>query len=421
MRKRLITVLGKSIKKVAVLKGGAGSAMPGLIIEKIDKNYTSEILNKLPLGVVVISGTNGKTTTTKIVVEILESYKLKVFTNQTGSNFSRGITSELLSKVGLNGKLDADIAVLELDEAHAVSFVKKIKPNFSLILNVLRDQLDRYGEIDKTARLLSQIVSATNKAVILNREDVIVSDMYKNAKHKVKYFGFDNSMNNLFSSDSELYGKMELKKEQKKADVILRNFVDKNASFEIDQKLYSCDVSMKGVYNIYNVTAAICLVKEILGIKFDPEFTIAKISRIQPSFGRGETLSVDGTVIEIILVKNPAGFKLALLSYDNKISDNMIVINDNYADSRDVSWLWDVDFTSLIGTRPTVSGTRATDIALRLHYDDIVCENVDGNISHSLKNFIKKYPNRPKRIYCTYTAMLKIRSLLTGKSIGDAK
>ena len=420
MRKRLITIFGKSIKKIAVLKGGGGSALPGLLIEKIDKNYASNILNKLPLGVVVISGTNGKTTTTKTVVELLEPYGLKVFTNQTGSNFSRGITSELISRVGLNAKLNADIAVLELDEAHAVSFVHKTKPNFCLILNVLRDQLDRYGEIDKAADMLTKIVSSTKKTAVLNREDNLVVGMSKHAKNHVQYFGFDESMSRIFLSDEELHGKVALK-EQKEAGVILRSFVDKNATFEIDKKLYSTDLSISGIYNIYNIAAAICLVKEIVGEKFDAEFTIAEISNIQPSFGRGEKLLIDGTHIEIVLVKNPAGFKLALSSYENKVSDTMIAINDNYADSRDVSWLWDVDFRCLQNTRPTVSGTRAADMALRLQYDDIECEDINNNISQALKSFIKRYPDRPKRIYCTYTAMLKIRSLLTGKSLGDNK
>ena len=120
---------------------------------------------------VIISGTNGKTTTTKIVVELLESVGLKVFTNRTGSNFSRGVAAALLDEVNIRGKLDADIAVLELDEAWAVKFVQIVRPRFSLLLNVMRDQLDRFGEIDNTAALLQKIAEATSDTVVLNRDD----------------------------------------------------------------------------------------------------------------------------------------------------------------------------------------------------------------------------------------------------------
>lgn len=420
MPKRLITIIGKTIQKATTLRGGGGSALPGLVIEKIDKKYSSDILKNLPKGVVIISGTNGKTTTTKIVVELLEFHGLKVFTNRTGSNFARGITSALLSEVGISGKLKADIAVLELDEAHAVSFIKDIKPTYSLILNVLRDQLDRYGEIDKTAKMLSQVVQSTKRVTVLNREDTLVSNMDKFTINSPKYFGLDESMSGIFTSDSELHGKSEIKTE-KKADVILRNFSDKNASFEIDNKIYSTDLSIQGIYNVYNITAAICLVKEILGEDFNIEKTISKISSLKPSFGRGEKIKIKNTTVEIVLVKNPAGFKLALSSYDNNISDVMIALNDNYADSRDVSWIWDVDFTSLKNIKPFVTGSRAYDMSLRLKYDDVNCEFIDSNISKSLNKFIKSYPDRPKRIYCTYTAMLQIRKKLTGSSLEEIK
>ena len=153
MSKPLVTILGKTVRHVAKLRGG-GSALPGLVVEKIDPNFIKDTLASLPLGVVVISGTNGKTTTTKMVVELLEGQGLKVFTNKTGSNFTRGVAAALLGEVDIKGRLHADVAVLELDEAHAVHFVNKIPPNYSLILNVMRDQLDRFGEIDHTASLL---------------------------------------------------------------------------------------------------------------------------------------------------------------------------------------------------------------------------------------------------------------------------
>ena len=168
MSKPYTTLLGKAVRYAARLRGG-GSALPGLFVEKIDPDFIKSTLAQLPQGVVVISGTNGKTTTTKMVVELLEGQGLKVFTNRTGSNFVRGVAAALLGEVDLKGRLDADIAVLELDEAHAVHFVNAIPPRYSLLLNVMRDQLDRFGEIDTTVKLLAHIAKHTTETVVLNR------------------------------------------------------------------------------------------------------------------------------------------------------------------------------------------------------------------------------------------------------------
>ena len=158
-------ILGKAVQKVTRLKGNGGSALPGLVIERTNKNFIKQVLGKLPHGVVVISGTNGKTTTTKIVSELLEKQGLKVFTNKSGSNFVRGVISAILANIKITGKFDFDIAVLELDEAHAVKFAEQVPIDYALFLNVQRDQLDRFGEIDHTAELLQKVATKTQKAI----------------------------------------------------------------------------------------------------------------------------------------------------------------------------------------------------------------------------------------------------------------
>ena len=163
--------VGRLIRFASRITKHGGSALPGKVVEKIDPGFLSRTLDQLPLGVVLVSGTNGKTTTTRMVASMLSDLGLKVFTNPTGSNFVRGVVSALLTEVNLAGKLDADIAVLELDEAYAVHFVKQVKPRYALLLNVMRDQLDRFGEIDTTAHLLSHVAEATTGTVVLNRED----------------------------------------------------------------------------------------------------------------------------------------------------------------------------------------------------------------------------------------------------------
>jgi UDP-N-acetylmuramoylalanine-D-glutamate ligase len=186
--------LGKLVRRASRLRGG-GSAFPGLVVEKIDPGFMRRTLTTLPHGVAVVSGTNGKTTTTKMVVELLESQGLKVFTNRTGSNFTRGVAAALLGEVDWRGRLDADVAVLELDEAHAVHFVNSVPPRYCLLLNVLRDQLDRFGEIDKTAQLLQHIAAKTTGTVVLNREDPRVARIAATLTgQEVKYFGLDDSL-----------------------------------------------------------------------------------------------------------------------------------------------------------------------------------------------------------------------------------
>lgn len=412
-RQMISTIIGKSVKKVAKLRGG-GSALPGLVIEKIDPKFIQRTLADLPQGVVIISGTNGKTTTTKIVVELLESVGLKVFTNRTGSNFSRGVAAALLDEINIRGKLDADIAVLELDEAWAVKFVQIVRPRFSLLLNVMRDQLDRFGEIDNTAALLQKIAEATSDTVVLNRDDPRIFKISEHIQAKKVFFGTTSELLQLMPTDDTLKYGTAVANQSVAADVLLKKINAQQATFQIDNKEIDVDLQLTGVYNLLNTAAAVALARQIAG----PEITntiLSALENIKPAFGRGETIYLNGTPIELILVKNPSGFRLALLSFAKNNSATMIAVNDNYADGRDVSWFWDVDF-SLLKNVAIISGARAYDMALRLQYDGIPIGKIDTNISKALEDFINTNPDEPKQIFCSYTAMTTIRRLLSEKT-----
>jgi len=411
MAKPYVTLLGKAVRRIAQMRGG-GSALPGLFVEKIDPDFVRRTLAQLPQGVVIVSGTNGKTTTTKMVVELLESQGLRVFTNRTGSNFIRGVAAALLGDVDNKGNLEADIAVLELDEAHAVHFVKTIAPRYSLLLNVMRDQLDRFGEIDTTAKMLATIAARTTDAVVLNREDPRVSKIAKILKNqKVSYFGLSPALTKLFPNDDDMRTGSATSTEQKiDADVILRELHDQDAQFTLGKKTVSLSLKLQGVYNIYNAAAALALTRAVLADKIDEEKLLDALSNVTPAFGRGESITIGGQPLELVLVKNPSGFRLSLSSFDPEGTPTMIAINDNYADGRDMSWLWDVDFDSLRNEGVSqVSGVRAFDMALRLQYDEITVANVEPSLAAALQQFISSNPDRPKRIYCTYTAMLALR------------
>jgi len=413
VRHVITTTIGKTVRMAMRLRGG-GSALPGLVIEKIDPGFIARTLSSVPRGVVIVSGTNGKTTTTKIVVELLEAAGLKVFTNRTGSNFSRGVAAALIGEVTALGTLDADIAVLELDEAWAVKFVQLVKPRYSLLLNVMRDQLDRFGEIDTTARLLENIANATTDTVVLNRDDPRVCAIRTTGlTAKPVFFGTTTELLTLMPTDDALKSGGAAANETIAADVLLTNIAKQTATYQIDGRDFHIEMQLNGVYNLLNAAAALSLVRQITPDTPIDTLTSA-LATVRPAFGRGETIVLDGTPIELILVKNPSGFRLALLSFSHQ-APTMIAINDNYADGRDVSWLWDVDFTPL-HTVAMVAGTRAYDMALRLGYDDISPTAVEPDLTAALHQFLAGEPGTPKHIFCTYTAMITLRKLLATKT-----
>ncbi|MFR0557217.1 MurT ligase domain-containing protein [Pseudoscardovia radai] len=490
--KALTPAIGKAVRRVARLRGG-GTAFPGKVVERIDPGFMARTLAQLPYGVVLVSGTNGKTTTTRIVASLLEGMGLRVFTNPTGSNFTRGVVSALLDKVSVGGRLGADIAVLELDEAYAVHFVQRVRPRYTLLLNVMRDQLDRFGEIDNTARLLGKAAAATTGTLVLNREDPRVAALAGVAPKgtAVRYFGLDDSLVSFFPTDDSMHCELSGdggaagvgggagsagagaadagatihdgsaedsagsagSAHTRPADVTLLAVDGHAARFGMDGRTYDATLRLEGVYNLFNAAAALAVVRAVMddvelarrsraeaGKSSKPaaqksaaaqksseksskpaaqtraELTdrmIAALSEVTPAFGRGESIDVDGVPVELILVKNPMGFRLSLGSFPAQGHRTMIVINDEYADGRDMSWLWDVDFDSLRATGvDMVSGVRATDMALRLAYDGVEARAVDEDIPRAVESFVRSHPDEPKYIYCTYTAMLAVRECM---------
>jgi len=421
MQSLLVTLLGKGIKRAAQLRGG-GSALPGLFVERIDPKFITRTLARLPRGIVIVSGTNGKTTTTKMVVELLEGQGLTVFTNRTGSNFTRGVAAALLGEVDNRGRLPADIAVLELDEAHAVHFVRAIRPKYCLLLNVMRDQLDRFGEIDTTAKLLHTIAEQTTDGVVINRDDPRLGNeaFIRDLQAPVKYYGVSPDLLKLFPSDDALRDAttpVATTTTPDPDDVRLESISANRAVIRYGNSQHEVTLKLKGMYNIQNAVGAIALTKLVMGDVLDNEKMLHSLENVTPAFGRGESIRIDGDECEIVLVKNPSGFRLSLASFDPAGYQTMIAINDNYADGRDMSWLWDVDFDSLrtVGVAE-VSGIRAYDMALRLQYANVEPSHVTTDLIVALSHFLQNSKGKPKRIYCTYTAMLAIRRELSKRT-----
>jgi UDP-N-acetylmuramyl tripeptide synthase len=509
-------IVGKTVRTASRISGSGGSAFPGQVVERFDPNFLENLLSKLPYGVVLVTGTNGKTTTTHLIKQILRDQGLKVFSNRTGSNFSRGVASELVKHASIFGSPKADVAVLELDEAYGVGFSKKIQPNVSVFLNVFRDQLDRFGELDYTTKLLTEIAYNTTDVVILNQDDTHVMQIEKMINEKndnitkrndatiksnkdndedepledlihLAHFGVSEKLRSDFITDEELYGKnasndsedLSLKKEvdvkeQRELDVVqsltkavpFASYVENDnaevtiatpektlknrlqdvndvvilddyeivfdtdkikANFSINTYGFEADLGISGIHNALNCAAAISVVRNVLGGKLDGTKLIQSLGKVQTAFGRGESIKFRGEIYDLVLVKNPAGFRLALKSYEPDSSPVMIAINDDYADSRDVSWLYDVDFGLLdkkreLTNRNTgvdlITGRRAFDLQLKFIYENMPAGEVDLDIKNALLKFSKiKRPEKAtkKRIYATYTAMLELHKLLRRK------
>ncbi len=407
---------GKAARAASRLRGG-GSALPGLVVETVDPRFLSNALADLARGVVVVTGTNGKTTTTKMLVAILREHGLTVFTNPTGSNFTRGVISSMLAEIPLSGRLRADIAVLELDEAHALKFASSVKPTHSLLLNVARDQLDRFAEIDHTAKLLADLAEQTTTGVVLNIDDSFVSRIAGRVPDgvTVTYFGVDPSIADRLPELQEADVRFEdefTPPRPTAADGLLKPHDER--SFEVrfgqTERVGPLVLKQRGLAAMINATAAVTTAKALLAKEFRQSGAVAALERVEPPFGRGEVIDADGQPLELVLVKNPAGFTVALGTYGNAPVTTMVAINDNYADGRDVSWLYDVSFESLRekGVALT-SGVRAYDMALRLKYDDVAVAEVEPDLGVALERFLTAYRNEPKRIFCTYTAMMALR------------
>ncbi len=419
MQKITGTALGKLVRLSTKVKGTGGQALPGLIVEKALPNYLARMLKTVPGGVVIITGTNGKTTTTRLVVELLRSQGKKVLTNSTGSNMTRGIASGVIKHAKITGRLDYDTAVFELDEASIPSFIKQVSPRWVLALNVSRDQLDRYGEVDKIAQLIGLAMQAATDGVVTNANDPQLAKLTKNLKKEVKYFGVNDKIKSYFPTDFELAavdGPNSTQQVQKHNSLVeLLDFKKQEAVLRIDDKIYQADFKLTGQHNFLNAAAAIALVKQLLP-NCDDEKLVDKAATVSIAFGRGESYRLsNGAVVELVLVKNPASFRQALASYVHGQQPLMIAINDNVADGRDTSWLWDVDVTSLADKQiQLVSGTRAADMALRLSYESIKVSTIEPNLELALSKFANSAGH--KVVFATYTAMLRLHTILSKRS-----
>ena len=406
-------------------KLSSGTSIIGKYVLKIDKDFLKHS-NSFISTKINVTGTNGKTTTSGLISHLIKKSGHSVINNSMGANMLNGVVNAIA--IALDTSKKTDFSVIESDEAYLAKIYDKFDADYLVVTNLFRDQLDRYGELETTKKFIQNgIDKKENLTLFLNADDPLVASF--EGKNKIFYgveevFYTDETLKNK-NSVEEIFrcpcGK-ELKYSKKfyaqqghyycecgysrpepkyKAQVTLY----KDCSvIKINGESY--EVPLVGLFNAYNALAAISLCLE-LGIKNIKE----NLASFKVVFGRSEVKSLNGKKVLIQLIKNPIGANEVLKTVDLE-SNILIVINDNYADGRDVSWLWDAQFELLKNAKKeiVVSGIRANDMALRLKYADIENVKIIDDIDRAVE-YLSKKAEYNITILPTYTALLKINKM----------
>ena len=417
-----------------------GSNFPGRVALKLDKAILSTIAKKYK--VILITGTNGKTTTSSMLYNIIKDNGNQVITNNTGANMLPGIVSCFISNYSFRKDRSDTYAVIEVDEANVRLVTEYISPSILTITNLFRDQLDRYGEVYSTLKkILDGITCIPNTKLILNGDESLLGEL--GLQNPIEYYGFKDTIekNNIIDINADAkfckvckapydynfitynhlgdfhcpncgYSRPELTYFVDK----IRELTTEYSNISINNKDYF--INIPGVYNIYNALCAYSIAKS-LGI--DESIIANSLEKQSSSFGRQESLTIDNKNLKIILVKNPAGFNQSVdtVFLDKGHLSLCLLLNDNYADGRDVSWIWDVNFeklSSLQVDKFLIGGVRLYDMAVRLKIARLDTDKFALSETHEdLLTNIKLCESDTIYVLATYTAMINFRKFLHKK------
>ena len=432
---------------------GGGTAAGGLVGTWLQPRLIAELASHLGHGSIVITGTNGKTTTSLLVSDTARAAGLEPLANASGSNLVRGIASTLALAAGTDGRLrDAPnrLGVFEVDEATVPLVLGDLNPRALVFTNLFRDQLDRYGEVAAVAALWRRMLAGAPAALtlVLNADDPAVASLGE-GRERVVYFGVEDRKLDRGAPDHAAdalsctvcgtrleyavayfghFGHWRCPgcgRARPKPDVAARlvNLKDgRSARFQLGVEGHKgmVDLRLGGLYNVYNALAAAAAAR---ALDLPLEASIEAIEGVHAAFGRQEAFEVDGRRVELFLGKNPAGLNqvLSTLLLNESRRTALIILNDGIADGRDVSWVWDADFELAAGKLEQVvtSGTRAAEMALRLKYAewDEGSIEVDPTIPRALDRALAlTQPGECLTVVPTYTAMLTVRELLAKRA-----
>ncbi len=443
------------------LRLGGGTSLPGLVARRIDPDIATYLGAQLQHGSAVITGTNGKTTTSGLVAYVLRSAGIRIWRNREGANLVRGVTAALIIRARPTGMLRRHgnaAAVFEVDEAAFPQVVAEVQPRVIAVTNLFRDQLDRYGEVDTVAERWRSALATLSPStrLVFNADDPTVAALARSDEQVANaiYFGVEEAMlAQAATTDVDAAGVVEV--------VDTRTCARCGASLDFTLRFYShighwacpaCGyarprprifaraisadglagtrftlvtpdgerevrVNLPGLYNVYNALAA-AAVGYAMGV--DLTSTATALERFTPAFGRAERIEANGRTVHLLLAKNPTGLNevlraLATTAVPTRQPQLLLLLNDRAADGEDVSWIWDADVEQVarLDARISVGGTRAYDLALRLKYAGAIAEHVEPDIPQALAWALEQTP-QGETLYVipTYTALLAVRGEL---------
>ena len=444
LRAILAILLCKALRLVSRLLHRGGTAMPGRWALKLCPNLL-ELLAK-DVKSVAITGTNGKTTSARMIEQAFSEKGLNYFANRSGANLISGITTEFVMNATLTGKPLKEYAVIECDEAAARKVFSQLKPRVVVVTNLFRDQLDRYGEVTHTLENIRVAMQGAPEAVLcLNADCSLTASLADDLPNRVVYFGIDQGAapsrpkpeisdathcircKTEYEYDYISYGHLggfrcpKCGYRRHKADFAVTDITEQRADgstvvMDIQGTRRIVNVNLPAMYNIYNAVGAVTAAVE-MGL--DADTAVKALADFQCGFGRMEQFKLGKAGARMMLVKNPAGCNQVIEFLEN-IKEKFILVvclNDRGADGTDVSWIWDADFEGLtsLGSyldRVIVSGDRAGDMRVRIKYAGIPDEHISMQRNYEeLVRWIEKQ-ELPVFIMPTYTAMLELRQVV---------
>jgi len=439
---------GKVTRLGLQITGRGGTALPGLLALQIDPDFIAAVARTLPHGVVLVSGTNGKTTTARMLSDIVRGAGWSPIHNRSGSNLERGIAGALLADASWRGVPQGNLGLFEMDEASLSRVMGPIKPRLVVITNLFRDQMDRYFELDQLAKRIGDAVAELDPSttLVLNADDPIVAFIGTRHRGTAVYFGVDDpsvggKIPQVISDATRCprcrsplrYERVVLAHEgdwscgncglsRPPRDVSAKSIRLGPASTDVELGVTIASafdvlhVPLPGLYNAYNALAALAAARA-LDMSLPP--AMRAIAAFRPAFGRLEQLPVDGRIVRLVLVKNPAGFNAAIaaLLETGRRPRLLAALNDRDADGRDVSWIWDADFETLAPAveHAVVTGIRSRDLANRLKYAGVPRDRVDvvDGWATAIDRAVGSVPRDDELVVLsTYTAMLALRGEL---------
>ncbi len=454
IRERAALMLGRAAGTAARRFGrGGGTALPGLVAGALAPSLLERLAQQSGQGVVTVTGTNGKTTTTHLIASILRAHGVDPLTNPSGSNLERGLVVAYVEAAEPGGRISdaaSRVGVFEVDEAVLARLFPRLRPRVAVFLNLFRDQLDRYGEVDSVGEGWGGMLASADPGctLVLNADDPSIAQLAAETRAQILTFGIDDREVRLaqadhasdarfcrcggrFAYEAIFMGHVGIWActscgERRPNPRVSARHIDLRAEgsrveVSVDGALVTLEIPMAGLYSVYNALAAVAAA-HALGV---PVTTIAQaIADAGPAFGRQERFEVDGRSVRVLLAKNPAGMNellraLVAGSRDGQPVHLLAMLNDGVQDGQDVSWIYDADIEVLAGREVTVtcSGDRADDFALRWHLAGIDPAAVIPDTEAALDAALGRTPRGARLdVVATYTAMIDVREALARRA-----